>query len=62
LFWQVVPTALGQMMKAADATKTNRLMAALMKMKKLDVAELQKGLRGEVKRRVNRPVCARQRG
>jgi len=47
LFWQVVPTALGQMMKAGDETKTNRMMAALMKMKKLDVAELQKTYEGK---------------
>src|SRR5207244_7792887 len=26
LFWQVVPTALGQMLKAGDETKTNRMM------------------------------------
>jgi predicted 3-demethylubiquinone-9 3-methyltransferase (glyoxalase superfamily) len=47
LCWQVVPTALGQMMKAGDATKTNRMMAALMTMKKLDVAELQKAYEGK---------------
>ena len=47
LFWQIVPTALGQMMKAGDATKTNRMMAALMKMKKLNVAELQKAYEGK---------------
>ena len=47
LSWQVVPTALGQMMKAGDATKTNRMMAALMKMKKLDVAELKRAYEGK---------------
>lgn len=47
LRWQVVPTALGQMMKAGDATKTNRMMAALVKMKKLDVAALQKAYEGK---------------
>jgi len=35
------------MMKAGDATKTNRMMKALMGMKKLDVAALQKAYDGK---------------
>src|SRR5262249_44164582 len=46
LFWQVVPTALWQMMKSGDATKTNRMMAAMMTMKKLDIEGLTKAYEG----------------
>lgn len=42
LSWQVVPTVLADMMTSPDAAKTGRLMTALMKMKKLDIAALQR--------------------
>ncbi|HEV7923177.1 MAG TPA: VOC family protein [Thermoanaerobaculia bacterium] len=38
LSWQIVPTALGQLMKGPNA---QQVMAALLKMKKLDIATLQ---------------------
>ena len=41
LSWQVVPTALFRLMKDADPDKKNRVMAALMKMDKLDIKGLE---------------------
>jgi predicted 3-demethylubiquinone-9 3-methyltransferase (glyoxalase superfamily) len=40
--WQVVPAALGEMMSAPERGDTAAVMAALMKMGKLDVAALQR--------------------
>lgn len=45
--WQIVPTVLEEMMTAKDAKKSQRAMTALLKMKKLDIAELQKAFDGE---------------
>ena len=44
--WQIVPSALGKMMTDKDAGKTSRMMKALMKMKKLDIAALKKAFAG----------------
>jgi predicted 3-demethylubiquinone-9 3-methyltransferase (glyoxalase superfamily) len=41
LSWQVVPTALGEMLRSKDAAKSERVMKALLQMKKIDI----KGLR-----------------
>lgn len=41
LSWQIVPTMLSEMMQDKDADKTNRVMEAVLQMKKLDVARLQ---------------------
>jgi predicted 3-demethylubiquinone-9 3-methyltransferase (glyoxalase superfamily) len=38
--WQIVPTILGEMMSSNDAVVSDRVMNALLKMKKLDIAEL----------------------
>jgi predicted 3-demethylubiquinone-9 3-methyltransferase (glyoxalase superfamily) len=46
LSWQIVPTALGQMMSDKDPAKANRAMQALMKMVKLDINGLQKAYNG----------------
>jgi predicted 3-demethylubiquinone-9 3-methyltransferase (glyoxalase superfamily) len=40
LSWQVVPTALPELLRQADAEKAQRVMAALMRMKKLDIEAL----------------------
>lgn len=40
--WQIVPVILGDMMTDKDARASNRVMSALLKMKKLDIAELKK--------------------
>ena len=38
--WQIVPTILSEMMRDKDAAKRDRVMAALLKMIKLDVKAL----------------------
>jgi predicted 3-demethylubiquinone-9 3-methyltransferase (glyoxalase superfamily) len=38
--WQVVPTELGRLMSSKDPRKVNRVMEALLKMRKLDIATL----------------------
>ena len=43
--WQVVPRMLAELMKG-DPAKSQRVMAALLKMKKLDIAELQRAYAG----------------
>jgi predicted 3-demethylubiquinone-9 3-methyltransferase (glyoxalase superfamily) len=40
--WQVVPVVLGEMMQDEDITKMDRVMAAVLKMKKFDIAKLKK--------------------
>lgn len=39
--WQIVPTVLSKMMADPDQTKSQRVMQALLKMKKLDIKALQ---------------------
>jgi predicted 3-demethylubiquinone-9 3-methyltransferase (glyoxalase superfamily) len=47
LSWQVVPTVLGRMMSDPDKQKAGRAMQALLQMKKLDIAELERAFEGE---------------
>lgn len=47
LSWQVVPSPLPQMMTDADGAKTDRLMAAIMTMKKFDLAALNRAFAGQ---------------
>jgi predicted 3-demethylubiquinone-9 3-methyltransferase (glyoxalase superfamily) len=42
LSWQIVPTALGEMLSDPDPVKAQRVMQALLEMKKLDVAGLRR--------------------
>src|SRR5579864_281546 len=44
--WQVVPTALGEMLQDRDPEKPKRVMAAIMKMTKLDIGELRRAYDG----------------
>lgn len=46
LSWQIVPRALGEMMRAPDRAAAGRAAAAMLKMKKLDVAALERAFRG----------------
>jgi len=46
LSWQVVPAALPQLLGGADGAGLNRMMNAIMKMKKFDLAELQRAYTG----------------
>lgn len=41
LFWQIVPEVLTELLGGPDRAKANRVMAAVMKMKKLDLTELE---------------------
>ncbi len=45
--WQVVPSVLPEMLTDADRIKSERVMVALMKMKKFDVAALQRAYLGQ---------------
>jgi len=47
LSWQVVPTILPEMLKDRDREKANRVMAALLTMKKLDIAGLTRAHAGK---------------
>ena len=42
LSWQIVPTALGQMMQDKDPKKSASVMRAMLQMKKLDIAALRR--------------------
>ena len=46
LSWQIVPSALLAMINDPDQAKVDRAMAAMMKMKKLDLARLEQAYRG----------------
>ena len=46
LSWQIVPTALIEKLNDSDPAKASRVMQAMMQMKKLDIAELQKAYSG----------------
>jgi predicted 3-demethylubiquinone-9 3-methyltransferase (glyoxalase superfamily) len=46
LSWQVVPTILPEMLQDKDPEKSKRVMAAMLTMKKLDIAALRKAYEG----------------
>jgi predicted 3-demethylubiquinone-9 3-methyltransferase (glyoxalase superfamily) len=46
LSWQIVPRAIERMMSDPDPKKSDRVMAAVLKMKKIDLAELERAYRG----------------
>ena len=45
--WQIVPTVLGKYLSDPDQTRVERVTACFMKMKKFDIAELDKAYKGE---------------
>ena len=47
LSWQIVPAALGKLM-SGDPKKANRVMQAVLQMKKLDIATLEEAAEGKV--------------
>ena len=47
LSWQIVPKLLGQLLGDADPVKANRVQDAMMTMKKLDIAGLQRAYDGK---------------
>ena len=47
LSWQINPTILGEMLSDPDPLKAKRVMEAMLKMKKIDIAGLQRAYDGE---------------
>jgi predicted 3-demethylubiquinone-9 3-methyltransferase (glyoxalase superfamily) len=48
LSWQIIPTALGEMMGDPDREKSNRVMQAMLKMKKILMEDLRKAYEGKI--------------
>jgi predicted 3-demethylubiquinone-9 3-methyltransferase (glyoxalase superfamily) len=48
LSWQIVPKALGNLLGSPEKEKSDRVLKAMLKMKKIIVADLEKAARGEV--------------
>jgi predicted 3-demethylubiquinone-9 3-methyltransferase (glyoxalase superfamily) len=48
--WQIVPSILGKLMQSEDKSRSERVMNALLQMKKLDIAVLQQAYDGVVDR------------
>ena len=46
LHWQIIPTALGRLMGVKDAAQSQRVMQAMMKMIKIDIAGLEQAAQG----------------
>jgi predicted 3-demethylubiquinone-9 3-methyltransferase (glyoxalase superfamily) len=46
LSWQIIPTALGRLLGDPDPARAQRAMQAMLKMKKLDVAQLEAAAKG----------------
>ena len=46
LSWQIIPTALGEMLGDSDPEKAGRVMQAMLKMQKIDVQELKNAYDG----------------
>jgi len=47
LSWQVVPAALGEMLQDKDPARAKRVMEAMLKMTKIDIAALRKAYEGK---------------
>jgi predicted 3-demethylubiquinone-9 3-methyltransferase (glyoxalase superfamily) len=47
LSWQIVPAILPELLSDADGARTERVMAAILQMKKLDIATLKRAYAGE---------------
>ncbi|MDQ3703111.1 MAG: VOC family protein [Chloroflexota bacterium] len=47
LSWQIIPTALGEMLQDPDAEKSNRVMQAMLQMSKIDIAGLRSAYEGQ---------------
>lgn len=58
LSWQVVPTAMDEMTRSRDKAKLARVTEAFLKMKKFDLAELQRAYEGRAKKARTRKTKA----
>jgi len=47
LSWQVIPTVLPDMLKDHESTKAQRAMEAMLRMKKIDINELERAVAGD---------------
>lgn len=47
LSWQIIPTALGEMMQDKDPEKSSRVMQAMLQMDKIDIAGLERAYNGQ---------------
>jgi predicted 3-demethylubiquinone-9 3-methyltransferase (glyoxalase superfamily) len=47
LSWQIIPTALGEMLNDKDAAKAKRVMEAILQMKKIDINKLKRAYDGQ---------------
>ncbi|HEV8356156.1 MAG TPA: VOC family protein [Gemmatimonadales bacterium] len=47
VWWQIIPTALGRLMGDKDPEKAGRVVQAMLKMQKIDIAGLQKAYEGK---------------
>ena len=47
LSWQIIPTALTELMSDPDPEKAGRVMQAMLQMQKIDVAELRRAYEGQ---------------
>ena len=45
--WQVIPTSLGKLMGSKDREKADRVLEAMLQMKKIDIKKLEKAYRGK---------------
>jgi len=45
--WQIVPTVLGELLDDPDPIRSGRVMKAMLQMKKLDIAQLQRAYDGD---------------
>ena len=61
LSWQIVPEALHKMLKDKNAKRSGRVMQAVMQMRKLDIAELQKAYEGDAKPARTKPSRLKHR-
>lgn len=61
--WQIIPSALGQLMGSADEVKAERVWRALMEMDKIDIEVLKQAYRGaqSASRKTSRKKKARAR-
>jgi predicted 3-demethylubiquinone-9 3-methyltransferase (glyoxalase superfamily) len=50
LCWQIVPTVFFELVSSKDATKSQRVMHAMLNMVKFDIAKLKQAYRGDTKR------------
>ena len=44
--WQIIPTAMNEMISDSDPKKSQRAMQAMLQMKKIDIATLERAFRG----------------